>query len=144
MNILYHHRTLVDGAEGIHIKEMINAFEELGHKVEVVSPIGKTTNIKTRKTVILNKIKALIPSFFYEIMELGYNFYGYYILSKAVSSFNPDFIYDRYITYNASSVLVGKTLKIPVILEVNAPLALERTQERDERLYFKKIANYLE
>lgn len=144
MNILYHHRTLGDGAEGIHIKEMINAFEELGHKVEVVSPIGEKTNIKTRKTVILNKIKPLIPGFFYEIMELGYNFYGFYILSRAAKAFNPDFIYDRYITYNASSILVGKKLKIPVILEVNAPLALERTQERDERLYFKIIANYLE
>lgn len=144
MNILYHHRTLGDGAEGIHIKEMINAFEELGHKVKVVSPIGEKTNMKTRKTMILNKLKSLIPGAFYEIMELGYNIYGFYILIKAAKLFNPDFIYDRYITYNASSILVGRKLGIPVILEVNAPIALERTLEKDERLYFKKIANYLE
>ncbi|MHC4269578.1 MAG: glycosyltransferase family 4 protein [Planctomycetota bacterium] len=144
MNILYHHRTLGDGAEGIHIKEMICAFEELGHKVKVVSPIGERTNIRTRKTTALSKIKSLIPGVFYEIMELLYNIYGFYALIKVAKSFKPDFIYDRYITYNASSILVGRKLEIPVILEVNSPIALERAHEKDERLYFKKIANYLE
>jgi len=37
MRILYHHRTLGDGAEGIHIAEMVNAFRKLGHEVQVVS-----------------------------------------------------------------------------------------------------------
>ena len=35
MKILYHHRTLADGAEGIHILEMIEAFRAEGHEVIV-------------------------------------------------------------------------------------------------------------
>jgi hypothetical protein len=31
MRIVYDHRTLLDGAEGTHITEMIRAFEALGH-----------------------------------------------------------------------------------------------------------------
>lgn len=38
MKILYHHRTLGDGAEGIHIKEMVGAFRQLGHTVRLVGP----------------------------------------------------------------------------------------------------------
>ena len=33
MKILYHHRTLGDGAEGIHIREMVKSFRSLGHQV---------------------------------------------------------------------------------------------------------------
>ena len=36
MRILYHHRTLADGAEGIHIAEMVDAFRALGHEVRVM------------------------------------------------------------------------------------------------------------
>jgi len=38
VKILYHHRTLGDGAEGIHIAEMVNAFRQLGHEVLVIGP----------------------------------------------------------------------------------------------------------
>ncbi|MCH8292490.1 glycosyltransferase WbuB, partial [Candidatus Poribacteria bacterium] len=44
MKILYHHRTLGDGAEGIHIREMVEAWRGLGHEVRVVSLIGEQTN----------------------------------------------------------------------------------------------------
>ena len=140
MRVLYHHRTLGDGAEGIHIGEMVNAFQELGHEVRVVSPIGEQTNVNTPKVVLLTRFKHLIPKFSYEIAEVAYNLYGYDLLRKAVNFFKPDFIYDRYITFNASSILVGKQYKIPVILEVNAPLAMERIQQKDEKLYFKRLA----
>ena len=38
MKFIYHHRTLADGAEGIHISEMVNAFRQLGHEVLVIGP----------------------------------------------------------------------------------------------------------
>ena len=37
MKILYQHRTLADGAEGIHIAEMVDAFQTLGHEVVMQS-----------------------------------------------------------------------------------------------------------
>ena len=144
MKILYHHRTLGDGAEGIHIEEMVNAFRKLGHEVKIVSPIGDQTNVNTPKVAAFIRIKHLIPKFFYEIPEVAYNIYGYNLLRRAVNCFKPDFIYDRYITFNASSILAGKRYKIPVILEVNSPLAMERIQQKDEKLYLKRLASNFE
>jgi len=144
MKILYHHRTLGDGAEGIHIEEMVNAFRKLGHEVKIVSPIGDQTNVNTPKVAAFIRIKHLIPKFFYEIPEVAYNLYGYHLLQKAITFFKPDFIYDRYITFNASSILAGKRYKIPVILEVNSPLAMERIQQKDEKLYLKRLASNFE
>lgn len=144
MRILYHHRTLGDGAEGIHVAEMVNAFRELGHEVRVVSPIGEQTNVMSKRVSRMSRLKRMVPSVAYELMELGYNLFGYQMLSKAIREIRPDFIYDRYITFNASSILVGRHFKIPIILEVNAPLALERKNESDEKLYLNRAAHRLE
>ena len=144
MRILYHHRTLGDGAEGIHIAEMVGAFRSLGHEVEVVAPIGDKTNTANAKVSAFSRIKWFVPKILYEFLEIGYNVYGYYLLRKEILKDRPDFIYDRYITFNASSVLIGKRYNIPVFLEVNAPLALERSEQEDERLFLKKTAFFLE
>ena len=42
MKILYHHRTLGDGAEGIHVREMVRAFSSLCHEVKVIGPAAET------------------------------------------------------------------------------------------------------
>lgn len=41
MKILYHHRALEDGAEGIHIRGIIKALESAGHKIVKVCPQKK-------------------------------------------------------------------------------------------------------
>ena len=146
MKILYHHRTLGDGAEGIHIKEMVNAFRQIGHEVRVIGPVGepREKSDKDMRITFFSKIRAKLPLFFYELLELSYNFYGFFLLAKEISRDRPDFIYDRYMVFNASSILVGKKYGIPVFLEVNAPLALERYQQPDEKLYLKSLAFFLE
>ncbi|MDR4503170.1 MAG: glycosyltransferase family 4 protein [Candidatus Scalindua sp.] len=144
MRILYHHRTLGDGAEGIHIREMVKAFREIGYEVLVIGPLGETSDNVSKKASVLYKIKNILPGFFYELLELGYNLIGFINIYKNIKSFRPDFIYDRYITFNVSSVFLGKYFGIPVINEVNAPLSLERSTQPDEQLYFKKLAHFLE
>lgn len=138
MKIIYHHRTLGDGAEGIHIEEMVNAFKELGHDVKVVSLIGSKTNVNSAKSKFWDVLKDCIPNIFYEIAEILYNCTGYYELNKSIKTFRPDFIYDRYTTYNASSILAAKKNKIPLVLEVNSPLAYER--KHFGKLYFPATA----
>lgn len=141
MRILYHHRTLGDGAEGIHIREIVKAFRKIGHEVQVVGPAGEMDG---QNPGILGKMKLIIPSFIFEVLEIAYNLYGFVTLYKAARSFKPDFIYDRYITFNGASILAGKYFGIPVFEEVNAPLALERSTQPDEKLNFKKIAYWIE
>lgn len=144
MKILYHHRTLGDGAEGIHIREMVKAFRALGHQVKVIGPAGESVPEHSAKPNKLSLIKQRIPAILYELLEIAYTPYCLLKTSWEIHNFKPDFIYDRYITFNAGIVLAGKIRSIPVCLEVNAPLAMERSTEQDERLIFKQLASWIE
>lgn len=144
MKILYHHRTLADGAEGIHIREMVKAFRDLGHEVKVIGPVGETGFEGTKKSRILGSVKRLIPDVLYELLEMLYTGHCFWKTARAIRDFRPDFIYDRYITFNAGTVLAGRVFRVPVFLEVNAPLAMERSIEQDEGLVFRRIASRME
>ena len=144
MKILYHHRTLGDGAEGIHIREMVRAFRALGHDVKVIGPAGEKRPEQSRKSRMLGTVKRAIPTVLYELLEMAYTAYSFYRTAREIWGFRPDFIYDRYITFNAGPVLAGMMFRVPVCLEVNAPLALERSGEQDETLTFRAIASKME
>lgn len=143
MRILYHHRTLGDGAEGIHVAEMVKAFRALGHEVRVAALIGEATNVPTRATRRWARIARLLPGFAYELGEIAYNLRGYAGLAKAVRTFRPEIIYDRYVSYNYSAVAVGRRYGLPVFLEVNSPYSYQR-QTFDERLYFRRLLRAFE
>lgn len=140
MRILYHHRTLGSGAEGIHIREMVKAFRSLGHTVQVIGPVGEKVGTVKNANGPLSQIKGKLPGSVFEVAEMGYNLYNFITVCNAIRSFKPDFIYDRYSTFNAACVLAGQCYDLPVILEVNAPLALERSTQADETLYFRRTA----
>lgn len=144
MRILYHHRTLGDGAEGIHIREMIRAFRAIGHQVKVIGPVGESEPSASTKGGFLQTVKRAIPGVLYECMEIAYSIVAFIGTTWAIWRFRPDFIYDRYITFNAGVVLAGKLNRVPVFLEVNAPLAFERSKEQDERLTFRRLASAME
>ena len=143
MKILYHHRTLGDGAEGIHVAEMVKAFRQLGHDVRVLSLIGEATNTTSPAQSRWSRVARLMPGFVYELGEIAYNLHGYLSLSRAVEEFRPDFIYDRYVSYNYSAVGTGRRYGIPVVLEVNSPYSFQK-QTFDETLYFRHVLRFFE
>ena len=143
MKILYYHRTLGDGAEGIHIAEMINSFAVLGHRMRVVSLIGNSTNTPSPDQRRWSYIKSLMPGFLYEFGEIAYNLSGYAHISQAIKDFRPDFIYCRYASYDYSAIAAGRRYGIPLVLEVNSPYSYQR-QTFDERLYFKNLLRFFE
>ncbi len=144
MRILYHHRTLGDGAEGIHIREMIEAFRGLGHEVRVVSLIGEQTNRPTTRKKRWHAVSRLLPGGLYELAELGYNVVGGRRIEQAAREFQPDFIYDRYNSYNTAALRAGAACDVPVMLEVNAPVAFERTAYENLQLRFPSLARRYE
>src|SRR5262245_17378639 len=143
MRILYHHRTLGDGAEGIHISEIVNSFRKIGHDVLVVSLIGDSTNIESKKQRIWSKVAKSMPSFFYEIGEIAYNISGYISITQVVKAFRPHFIYDRYAIYNYSAVALAKRFGMPIVLEVNCPYSNQK-EKFDETPYFKRLSHFFE
>src|SRR5271168_3787940 len=107
MRILYHHRTAGDGAEGIHIREMVSAFRSLGHEVRVVALVGDPTGDASPKANRWSAISRLMPKGVYELAELGYNIVGRRATARAIREFKPHFVYDRYNSYTTCAVAAG-------------------------------------
>jgi len=143
MRILYHHRTMGDGAEGIHIYEIVSALRRLGHEVRVVALAGEPTDATARQSRLAG-VRRLIPDSAYELAEIAYNAVGYRRLMRAASEFRPDVIYDRYNSYSTAALNAARRLRVPLLLEVNAPLAYERSVYEHLRLKFPWLAKRYE
>jgi glycosyltransferase involved in cell wall biosynthesis len=142
MRILYHHRTRAEDAQGVHIYEMVNAFRQLGHEVKIVS-IVREGHIKEKESESwISRFAARLPPMGYELLEIFYNLYGFLRLIKEVIRFHPDLIYERYSLYNVAGILVSKFYEIPLLLEVNSPLYLEK--EKYGNLAFRSLARIFE
>jgi len=144
VKILYHHRTMADGAEGIHIREIVLALRALGHDVLVVALAGDPTQrMRATTSSRLARFRRLIPAIGYEIAELGYNVVGYRRLIDAARDFKPDFVYDRYNIYSTAAACAARKADIPLLLEVNT-IAYERTVDDYLRLKFPRLAERYE
>jgi glycosyltransferase involved in cell wall biosynthesis len=144
MRILYHHRTLGDGAEGIHIGAIVEAWRAAGHAVAVSALVGARSD-PDRPTPAARRwaaVKQRIPAALFEWCEVGYNAVGVARLVRAARRFRPDFIYDRYATFDASAIIAGRLVGVPVVIEANAPLAFERAHY--ETLRLARLARWFE
>jgi glycosyltransferase involved in cell wall biosynthesis len=126
VKILYHHRTASKDGQAVHIEELIGALRELGHEVRVVAPdIGHGDGMGDDATWV-HKLKAALPKALYELLELAYSLVAYRRLRAAADDFKPDFIYERYNLFLLAGTMLRSKLGIPLLLEVNSPLAEER------------------
>jgi glycosyltransferase involved in cell wall biosynthesis len=55
----------------------------------------------------------------------------------------PSFIYERYALYNAAGVLAGKLLGVPVVLEINDTVEMDRTRQ-GKQLAMRPLARLFE
>jgi len=145
MRIAYHHRTRSTDAQRIHIQEMVEALRSLGNEVELISlvPIdaGQDNPKRDASDAFWKRLVRRI-SFAYEIVQCGYNILGFPLLLWKVIRTRPDFIYERYALFNFSGVLAAWVCGLPLIMEVNSPLALEQSRDKDIRSY--KFARWAE
>lgn len=128
MKILYHHRTASRDGQSTHIEEMVKAMRGLGHTVEVVAPALNDSDQTGGSGGWAGRLKRLLPKPVYEVLELAYSVVAYRRLAKAAKSFKPDFIYERYNLFLLAGAWARKRFGVPLVLEVNAPMALERRQ----------------
>jgi glycosyltransferase involved in cell wall biosynthesis len=128
VKILFHHRIRSKDGQAVHMEEMIAAFRALGHEVLLVGPAEFANAEFGHDPAGLARLKALIPRAVYELLELGYNIPAYFRLKRAYQSFQPDFIYERHNLYFLAGTWLRKANRMPLLLEVNAPLARERSE----------------
>ncbi|MEW5770627.1 MAG: glycosyltransferase family 4 protein [Pseudomonadota bacterium] len=142
MKILYHHRTASKDGQAVHIEEMITAMRELGHEVIVAAPAGAEAQEFGASSGWVDRIRAHLPKAVYELLELAYSIAAYRRLAALAREHRPDFIYERYNLYLLAGVWLHRRSKLPLLLEVNAPLAEERN--RYGGLAFPRLAQRIE
>jgi len=167
MNILYNHRTMGRGAEGLHIVSIVRALEKLGHKVTVVSPPGidpmknfgsaPLDKSKTGATRVkgLNRtwkwVSKHAPQILFEFLEILYNYRAWKALKARVKNHSIDAVYERYAFFLFAGGLFSKKHNIPYIIEANEvsgiprarPQILQRLAAKIERKNFKRAASVL-
>jgi glycosyltransferase involved in cell wall biosynthesis len=143
MKIIYHHRIASKDGQFVHIEEIVSALEEQNHSVIMLSPGIAESGDFGHDGGFVAGLKQKLPKFVYELLELGYSAIAAFKLVKSILKDRPDFIYERYNLYQPAGVLVGKLFKIPVLLEVNAPLKEER-EKYCGGLALPKLAKFIE
>jgi glycosyltransferase involved in cell wall biosynthesis len=142
MTILYHHRTLADGAEGIHIAEMVAAFRGLGHDVHVRGLASSPASAAHSKA--LEQVKAMLPNAAFEGVSVLSNVVEYLDVRRAIRALRPDFLYKRHARHDIGALQAARASGVPSVLEVNClftgaqyhqfePIAFRRTAQRLER-----------
>jgi len=119
LKILYHHRTRSRDGQSVHIDEMIVALRKEGVTVEMVEPQRVDALKPARK-------KQVLPKLLYELLEFSYSGLEFIKLAAAILRERPDAIYERANIYTLSGVWAARLFSLPLLLEVNAPLAQER------------------
>jgi len=124
---------------------MAKALRSLGHEVEVVSLVpldaGQEDPKRDSGDAVRQSLVRRLP-FAYEFVQFAYNFVGLpLVFSRTVRS-RANLIYERYALFNFSGVITAWILGLPLILEVNSPLAMEQFREKEIRLH--KLARWAE
>ena len=128
MKILYHHRTASRDGQSTHIEEMIRGLRAEGHSVVESSPQIADHNASGGSPGWVGRLKALLPRQVYELAEVAYSWVAYRRLVTAIGKDRPDGIYERYNLYLLAGIWTKKRFGLPLVLEVNAPMAVERRQ----------------
>lgn len=124
LSIVYHHRTMGDGAEGIHVAEIVRALKELGHRVNLVCPrVARTSPGLQDQPPALVQASPKLPRRLKQSLEIAYNAITYARVRRAIHRYQPDLIYERYSSYNFGGVMAARHHRVPLILEVNATYA---------------------
>lgn len=117
MKILYHHRTLADGAEGVHIDSMVTAFRELGHEVRVT---GLTASDgATGRRGLVQALRRALPQVLFELASFGVDIPDYFDVRRHLRQFRPDFVYKRHGRNDVGALLAARAAGVPLVLEVN-------------------------
>lgn len=127
LKILYHHRVAAQDGQSVHIKELTAAFKELGHDLIFIGPSLRPKEFG-QESDLLAFVRRVLPQFVQELLELLYGYRAYGKLIAAYKEHQPDFLYERHNLFLPAGAQLKKKTSIPYFLEVNAPLAEERSK----------------
>lgn len=124
MKILYQHRTRAQDGSATHIDGLISALRALGVEVVLVAPAEARAAGASRAA----RMRRTLPRWLHELLELAYNVPEAWRLARAIREHAPDAIYERSNVFALSATMLAARRRLPHVIEVNAPYALERAQ----------------
>lgn len=142
MKILYHHRIASKDGQYVHVEEIIRSFRKLGHEVIIVAPGDTDSRAFGESSRSVDWLRASIPGFLLELVEFAYCLLDAVKLAAAVRRHRPDFIYERYNLFLVSGIWVKRVFRVPLLLEVNAPLFAERCA--NQGIHLRRLARWSE
>ena len=134
MRILVHHRIASRDGQAVHLEELSAALKRQGHTILLVGPAGFSQTEFGASSRLVDRIKAVLPGQLYELLEIAYNIKAGFRLKKAVRAFKPDVIYERFSLFLFAGIWAKRAFRLPLLLEVNAPLYEERARNDGLRL----------
>ncbi|TCH96305.1 glycosyltransferase family 1 protein [Roseococcus sp. SYP-B2431] len=126
MRILYSHRIGSRDGQGVHLEAMVGALRALGHEVKLVGPRDFDRAALGGESRWVGRLRRSLPRAVAELVELAYAAPAAWRLARAAAAFRPDVIYERANLYHLAGSLVARLRGVPLLLEVNAPMAEER------------------
>lgn len=142
MRILYHHRIASKDGQYVHIEELTQALRRQGHEIIMVAPALMENHKFGDGSGVVARLKQQMPAGIYELLELAYSLVAFIKLIGSALRYRPDVIYERYNLYLPSGTWASRALKIPLLLEVNAPLFEER--QRYNGIALPRLARWSE
>lgn len=142
MRILYSHRIQSHDGQGVHLESLVAALRAEGHEVLVAGPPAYAKAGLGKESSGIARIRRLLPGFVAELAELAYTVPGYLRLARAAATFRPDVLYERANLFYLAGALLARRQRLPYLLEVNSPLAQERTAFG--RLRLRRLARWTE
>jgi len=136
----------------VHVRNLVAAFERAGHRVVLAAPLlnkspweepatvaarlmhvppSADTNAAVAALKAFNRTIGAENSLPGEIRRMLYNKDLAQQLKGRFSDDPPDFVYERASLHSTAGVQIARELGRPLVVELNAPLALEHATYRD-------------
>ncbi|MFZ5516462.1 MAG: glycosyltransferase family 4 protein [Candidatus Zhuqueibacterota bacterium] len=142
-NYLYDMEESSVGA-AVHVRELGKGLQALGHDVSIHYMNRFTSVASSVQSPIRGYLKRKLWRYLNQVNALVSNA-GYFRREwKILSQEKPDVILQRYNFLNVSLVLAARMKKIPLLLEVNAPMAYENKKFSDHAVRLPFFPEYLE
>ncbi|HYY06564.1 MAG TPA: glycosyltransferase family 4 protein [Candidatus Limnocylindria bacterium] len=119
---------------GVHAAELLRALEGEGHDTLVLAR-AVATNFEARVPPVVTGAQLKLPllrprAVRRDVSELLDRRHLRQMLCEAISEFSPDAVYERHSLFHAETAAEAHRHGIPLVLEVNAPLAREQRNFR--------------
>src|SRR5690242_7790158 len=122
MRILYSHRIQSRDGQSVHLEELVAALRADGHELLVVGPALYRQAAFGGESGWVRVIRTRLPSWVGALAEIAYNVPAFWRLWRAARQFQPELIYERYNLFYLAGTWLARSRRVPLFLEVNAPL----------------------